>query len=112
MVILITGGLELPKLFYHKALKLTLEILTIMAKDAQLISDNLSVLRKFMIIPKKLVDPNYMKDVYIKEHLLYIMKVNLMMLRDMNDIGNYSKDTDTKISDEFPEFVKNTIVSI
>ena len=110
---MVTNNLSFPKIIYQKATKLLVDLMDIIVKDNNLISENLSILRKMMIIPKKLTDPAYCKDTVIKENLLELMKSNLLMLRDMNEIGirNRTNLMNTKYNREFPDFVKNTIVN-
>jgi hypothetical protein len=96
------------KKFYQKSTKLLIEILEEVMRDPKLISDNLSGLRKIMILPKKLLDGQYCRDYETKMNLLVLMKMNLQIMRDLNEAAIKDK-TDGK-SKEFIDFVRNTIV--
>lgn len=97
------------KILYHKATKLLIDIMQTLIKDSKLISKNLSTIRKIMVVPKKLIDTAYCKDPEIKSNLLVLMRLCLVMLRDLYEA--YLKDKTFLKNKEYADFVKNTIVS-
>ena len=103
-----TTNSTFPKKFYQKATRLLIDVLEEVLKDSKLIADNLSGLRKIMIVPKKLLDGSYCKDSEVKLNLLVLMKMNLQLMRDLNDAA--TKDKAQGKGKEFQDFVRNTIV--
>jgi hypothetical protein len=95
--------------FYKNATQLFINLLEIVNKDPKLISENISGLRKIMILPKKLTDPTYCKDSEVKFNLIKLMRLNLLLMRDLNETANRDK-TFVK-NKEFLDFVNNSIVS-
>jgi hypothetical protein len=97
------------KKFYQKSTELFIEVLEIVIKEPKLISENLSGLRKMMILPKKLLDGEYCREYKTKMNLLVLMRLNLQIMRDLNEAA--IKDKSQGNSKEFMDFVRNTIVT-
>jgi hypothetical protein len=88
---------------------LIFNVLEIFVEDTKLVTENLSGLRKIMVVPKKLNDSNFIKNETCKTNLLRILKSSLRLVRDLNE---QSKDRKFSKKKEFQDFVKNAIVTI
>ena len=107
---MITSNQIFPKKFYLKSIKLMINLMEIILSDQSLILDYISTLRKMMIIPKKLTDVTFCKDLEQKAYLLSFMKLNLIMLRDMFETSSKKTITDPKFIKEYPDFIRSTLV--
>ena len=107
---MITLNENLSNLFYVKSLTLVIDLMEVIVSDQSLVLDYISNLRKLMIIPKKLTDSNFCEDLEIKGCLLQLMKLNLLMLRDMFEFLNKKEGNFSRYSKEYQDFIRNSVV--
>lgn len=94
--------------FYIAATDLLIKFLNRFQQKTFIKSRHLTILKKTMFIPKKLNDASFLKEFKIKKNLHKILKLNVIILRNINQLA---LGENIKQKKEYQEFVRNTIVS-